>query len=570
MANDRPVMTPFWLTLWSATLAFGWLLPNHYRPWVSFHSDAWIAATLILAAAAVILRTHGPLLLHRITVLVALLLFVPWLQYGFGLIFQPGVAWVSFAYLLGLLLALLIGARWEASTPGQLGDGLFLAIGLAAVLSVGLQLQQWLQLDGLELWTMGGGPQRPHANFGQPNQLATFLLWGVLAAAWGHARKHIGGRVAILLAMYLLFGVALTGSRTAWVGVVLSVGFIWLWRRLWANPKLPWIAMGLGLYYIVCVTGQSWLRNILLGDSGPIFNIFSSTSSAHRLLAWSTFLDAAWQRPFFGYGWGQVVLAQMAVATYHPHIAGYFLYSHNLFLDLVLWCGIPLGLLVSGALICWLWNSVRAVRSAESALLVLFVLVIANHAMLELPLHFAYFLLPVGMVMGALNTQLGAQPVLKVGRWVLWVFWMISATLLTLIIRDYSRIEESYQTLRLEWFRIKNTMPKEPPDVLLLTQWRDYIKFARIEPKPGVSVDELAWMRNLTGIFPGGIFFHKFATVLALNQRPDEAQLWLRRMCKMVPEQECRDAKTIWARQSLQYPEIAATPWPIKSEDTDE
>ena len=53
--SDRPIMTPFWLALWACTLALGWLLPNHYRPWVSFHSDAWIAAVLLLGAAAVIL-----------------------------------------------------------------------------------------------------------------------------------------------------------------------------------------------------------------------------------------------------------------------------------------------------------------------------------------------------------------------------------------------------------------------------------------------------------------------------------------------------------------------------------
>ena len=99
--------------------------------------------------------------------------------------------------------------------------------------------------------------------------------------------------------------------------------------------------------------------------------------------------------------------------------------------------------------------------------------------------------------------------------------------------------------------------------MLLLTQWRDYIKFARMDPKSGVSEAELAWMRHLTGLFPGGIFFHKFATFLALNHRPEEAQLWLQRMCKTVPVQECHDAETIWEKQALKYPEVAAVPWPV-------
>jgi O-antigen ligase len=566
MTNTKLVLTPFWLVFSSCTLAIGWLLPNHYYPWVSFHSDAWIALALLLAAAA-FLRMRGPQPLHRITVLVALLICVPWLQYAFGLIQQPGEAWISCTYLFGLFLALLVGARWESNSPGQVGDGLFLAIGIASMLSVGLQLQQWFQLNGLELWTMGGGPDRPHANFGQPNQLGTFLLWGVLAAAWGYGRKHLGGWSATLLAAYLLFGAALTGSRTAWVGVALLIGAVWWWRPLWANSRWPWVATGMGLYFVLCVVGAAWLRQTLLEQSPMDVDHLFRHSGEIRPLAWSIFLDAAWQQPWFGYGWNQSALAQMAVASEHPPLHVVFTYGHNLFLDLVLWCGIPLGLLISFSLVWWFFKRFGAVQSAENAVLMLVLLVVANHAMFELPLYYAYFLIPTGLVMGALHTRLGVQPILLMGRRASLALWFAAATLLALIIRDYTRVEPSYQTLRLEWSRIKMTLPVGPPDVLLLTQWHDYIKFARIEPKAGLSAEELGWMRNVTGLYPNPILLHKLAITLGLNQRPDEARLWLKTLCKVAPDSECLIAEKLWARQSLKYPEIAAIPWPVKTLD---
>jgi O-antigen ligase len=558
------VMTPFWLVLWSFVLAFGWVLPNHQRPWTGFHSDAWIALAFLVASASVFIRVREPLTWHRITVLAALLVCIPGLQYAFDLVPLAGNAWISSAYLLGFLLALLTGARWEKFTPGQVADGLFLAIGIAAVLSVGLQLRQWLGLEGLELWTMGGGPDRPFANLGQPNQLGTLLLWGLLAGAWGWRREHVGGWTVTILAIYLLFGVALTGSRTTWISVALLVAASWFWRRLWRNTRVVWVVSGLALYFVVCVLVMGWWRS---GSPGAELNDLARMSSEIRPLAWAVFLDAAWQHPFFGYGWNQTTLAQLAVAPEHPPLHIVFSYSHNLFLDLVLWCGIPLGLMVSAALLWWFWKRLRAVNNAENAILVLFLLVIAIHAMLELPLFYAYFLLPVGMVMGALNTRLGARPVIAMGRKLAIGLWLVTTALLALIIRDYARVESSYQTLFLEWSRIKITMPVGPPDVLLLTQWHDYIKFARVEPKSNLSDDELAWMRNITGLFPSGIILHKFATVLALNQRPEEAQLWLKRMCKTIPESECHAVKAIWARQSLKYPEIAAIPWPVKTAD---
>ena len=556
-------MTSFWLVFWSFVLAFGWVLPNHQRPWTAFHSDAWVALAFLLASAAVFIRVREPLAWNRITVFSALLVCVPWLQYAFDLVPSAGNAWISSAYLLGFLLALLTGAHWETFTPGQVVDGLFLALGIAAVLSVGLQLRQWFVLEGLEIWTMGGGPDRPFANLGQPNQLGTLLLWGVLAAAWGLICGWIRGWVAIFLVTYLLFGIALTGSRTAWIGVALLVIASWWWRSLWRSARLPWVATGLGLYFVLCVAARGGLQ---ISD-GTVPSDVVRMSGELRPLAWAVFLDAAWQRPWLGYGWNQTALAHLNLATAHPSLHNIFSYSHNLFLDLVLWCGIPVGLTVSAALLWWFWKRVRAVKNAEDAVLILFLLVIANHAMLELPLFYAYFLLPVGMVMGALNTRLGARPVIAMGRTLAMGLWLATTALLALIIRDYARVESSYQTLFLEWSRIKITLPVGPPDVLLLTQWHDFIKFARVDPKSNMSDDELARMRNITGLFPGGITLYKFAMVLAFNQRPEEAQLWLKRMCKTTPEADCKAVKEIWARQSLIYPEIAAIPWPVKAPD---
>lgn len=563
MTKDRSIMEPVWLAVWTGTLALGWLLPNHYRPWIAFHSDAWIAAVLLLAFAALIWRLRGAMALHRITVGVALLICNLWLQYAAGLISQPGVAWISSVYLLGLFMVLLLGARWESSSPGQLGDALFLAIGIAAVVLVGLQLQQWLQLDGLELWRLSGGPERPSANLGQPNQLATLLLWGVLAAAWGLVRGRISGGVGTLLVAFLLFGIALTGSRTAWIGVALLVVAAWWWRSLWRSAHLPWVATGLGFYFVLCVAIQGWLGLLLNGtEATDVVRMGSEL----RPLAWAVFLDAAWQRPWFGYGWNQTALAQLTVATAHPSLHNVFSYAHNLFLDLILWCGIPLGLLLSASLLGWFWTRFRAVQSAENAVLLLFLLVVANHAMLELPLYYAYFLLPTGLVMGMLNTRLGARPVLSVGRWTAGLLWLAATTLLVLLVRDYSRVEPSYENLNFEWLHLK-VAPIGPPDVLLLTQWHDFVEFARYEPKAGLNQTELDALRSIPELFSGALFLHKYASILALNQRPDESRLWLQRLCKVATESECNTAKAIWAKQSLKHPEIAAIPWPVKMPD---
>jgi O-antigen ligase len=560
--DDRPLkaVTPFWLGLWACTLAFAWLLPNHYMPWTAFHTDSWAALVLALGSAGIILRSPAPAVWHWTSLLAAALVGIPIIQYAFGILPFAGQAWISTTYLLGFLLALLTGTRWESADSGQLIDGLFFAIGTASVLSVGLQLHQWFDLQVLDFSSMGSSGGRPYANLGQPNQLGTLLLWGLLACAWGVLSQKIRAPFAILMASYLLFGIALTQSRTAWVGLLLLLGAAWMWRRWWPSKWMPWIVTALAVYFLACNLALSYVTDAL--HLAAARDLQDGMQAGLRPAAWHLFIDAALQRPWFGYGWTGVGQAQLAVALDHPGLGIGFAQSHNLFLDLVLWCGLPIGLIVSGSLVYWFASSIRAIANIRDAVLLMFVAIIGNHAMLELPLHYAYFLLPTGVVVGVLSARIGGQPVIRTPRWALAGIWMLAAILLSVSIRDYFKVEENFYALRFERARIGTLPPLSPPDVVLLTQFREGLRYARFEPRPGLSDANLQWMRNVVKANPGPGEMYKLATALALNQRPDEAQLVLSKMCKIVPNEKCAIAGRAWAEQSLKEPQIAATPWP--------
>jgi hypothetical protein len=221
-----------------------------------------------------------------------------------------------------------------------------------------------------------------------------------------------------------------------------------------------------------------------------------------------------------------------------------------------------LALAMSLYLLRWFWLQARAVRCGEDAVLMLFLLVIGNHALLELPLHYAYFLLPAGLVIGVLNVRLNARPILSTGRWSLLWLWLPTIALLALIIRDYLKVETSYQELRFEQARIKVVAPGKVPEVLLLTQFGESFRFARLLPTSGMSADDLDWMRKVSKTYPGSATLPKLALALALNKQPDEAQLWLEKVCRIESELRCSAVKNYWANQSLKHPELAAVPWP--------
>lgn len=559
-AVQQHMKSALWPVMWAVLLQLAWLLPNHYPPWTAFHQDAWAATVLLVGAGAVVLLRPAATPVHGIALLACLMALVPGLQFAAGLVRSAGNAWVSTAYLLGFALAILVGARWEQARAGHLADYLFTAIFIAAILSVALQFNQWLGMDRLDMWAMGGWYGRPYANFGQPNQLATFLLWGVLALGWAYVRGRVRGAIAGTAALYLLFGIALTASRASWVGLAVIVALSWYWRALWPDRRAPWVVTALGLYFTVCVLSTTWLSVELVGATTAYSAEIARKSGEARPAIWAMFVDAALRQPWFGHGVNQVGQAQLEVALEHRPMHIYFAHAHNLFLDLVLWLGIPAGLAISAWLIGWGWRRFRAVRSAENAMLILFLLVVANHAMLELPLHYAYFLLPVGLMIGMVEARFGARSVLSIGRPALAGLWMVAAVMLSLIVYDYLRIESAFRSLRFEWANIK-TAPAEPPNALVLSQWVDFVRLVRFEPRAGMSEQELRWVRDVAAAnaYPG--LYHKLGAALALNDRPQEAALWLRRMCHVRPLPQCAAVQQLWLIEAQQSASIAAVPW---------
>ncbi len=550
-----------WPCMWAILMAIGWLLPNHFPPWASFHLDAWIAAMCAVAVLVGILCLPNPVPFHGIALAVLGMACIPMLQFAAGLVTSSGVAWINTSYLLGFCIALLAGAWFEAARPARLIGWLCLAVCLAAFFSVLLQLSQWLMLEGFATFSMGGGTSRPYANIGQPNQLSTLLLWGVLAVGWAYIRAHLGGVGATILAAYLLLGVALTQSRTAWVAIVVLLALAWYWRKHWPSRQLPWIGTLLAVWFFALVALIPALGRFLLlrSDAGGMESIVRASGEL-RHIVWAVFLDAAWHKPWVGYGWSQISAAQSAVAIDHPALGVYFAHSHNLFIDFILWCGIPMGLLISAWILRWGWCCFRGVRSATDAVLLMLVMVVFNHAMFEFPLHYAYFLLPTGFVMGALDVRCGKASTRQIGRSTLSALWLGDVVLYCVLVRDYLKVEEQYRALRFEWAHIK-TAPAQRPDVWLLTQWSDFYDVVRFTPGDGVRESDIEWLRTMAVRYASPALYLNLAKSLAFTGRSDEARQWLRRACKMVPPGQCKAIYNAWAALAANDVRLAVVRW---------
>lgn len=534
----------------SLLLGCAWLLPNHYFPWLSFHADAWTALILLLVAGFVVIGVPKGVRWYDFHFFIIAVALIPVLQHTFGLVRFFGDAWIAGSYVFGFLLALFVGARWEEWRRSEPGDFIFLAIGIAATVSVGLQLFQWLQLgqnrDFFDLWILQLDGGRPYANLSQPNQLATLLLWGVCASGWGFVRGWLRWPTAMVLAVFLITGVALTQSRTALVSLTLLLSSAWYFRRRWKQVKLYWGVAGLVVWYIFVSSLIQPISNLLhLVKPHSVADRIAMGDNA-RLSIWRMFFDALSERPLLGYGWNQTSHAQLNVALEHPGTHGVlYEHSHNIFLELIVWNGIPIGIAVSVMLVVLFFSLGRRISSASQFVLISPIIVVLTHALFEFPLHYAYFLLPFGVILGVLYAQFNIECRLISGRWVLTSIWLSAAVMFFVTVLDYSKVERDFFALRFKENSIGVNHAERVPSVIALSQLREIIKYGYFVPTVGLDGEELEWMRAVTRSYPSPSNIKKLATALAMNGYQDEAEYWINIGCVVIPREQCQAIKLL-------------------------
>jgi O-antigen ligase len=543
-------------------MSLPWLLPNHSQPWTSFHTDAAMALAALPLAAWAFWALPGRVAIPMASLAAALLALVPVAQAAMGTIRYGGDGWIAALYLLGFAMAVIVGSQIEAMRPGALTPALFLSFGTAALLSMGLALYQWLGLTWLGVFAVPlvGGGGRAMANLAQPNHLATLLVWGLIAIWYAHLRHQARGWVCALAAAVLLLGVAMTQSRTGGLEVLL-LGMVSLYRRdALQSRRNAIVLVALGVWFVIAFVGWAPL-NRALGETG-VAAIEERLAPGTRLLHWHLLLDAAMQRPWTGWGWNQIVQAQVALASAYPPSHEVVQYGHNLLLDLLLWNGLPLALLVALALVAWLVYQVRHAHSVQRVLLLAAVAVFLLHAQLELPHGYLLFLLPVGLMVGMLGQPMAGGGGVAAPRFLLRLALAGLALSLALVLVDYARMEEAWQAQRMRDARVGSLDAAPVPQAVLLSQLQALLESARIVVRADMPRHEVEQLRDIAQRQPSAQALLRFARATALNGDPVQARRTLDTLCRLYPPRQCASIKAAWIELAENDPAIVLQAWP--------
>jgi len=468
-----------------------------------------------------------------------------------------GILLASGAAVVAISMAAYVGAgliREDLRAQRALALGLL----IAGLINAAIGLLQYYGLaEPFAPWITEPGIGRAYGSLRQRNQFATLLSMALIAALWLHAGGRGVWRRRLLMGAsgLLTVGLAASVSRTGLLQLLLIVGLAAFMARRERRAakaangdsvfRLPSPLALLAL--IPLYLAASWLLPLLVG--GEVQQMFGrlrqgALAGESRLNLWSNVLTLISQRPWLGWGWGELSYAHYSTLYAGPRFPVLLDNAHNLPLHLAAELGIPAALLICGGFV-WMVIAARpwAERSPTRLMAWGLLGVILLHSLLEYPLWYGPFQLVFGVCLGMLwprtrgsGNELPQLPVRNRGfaafvggrKWLT----LAAVTLLGCLgyaAWDYTRISQIYlpRSERLSVYQ-DDTLAKLQGSWLFASQ----VKFAEltltdVTPANAERMYEMA--RSTVHFSPEPHVVIKLIESAQLSGRPDEARAEIER-----------------------------------------
>lgn len=510
---------------WALTALFSfaaWHASDLYPPWLKFQSEAWAGLALVMLALSQRCSPVTPqVAIRRPQALSLFLLAVPLLA-GLHVLTSAtvylGDAALLSLYALGALLALLLGQQLTAGADEhRLIKGLSLLLVASALCSVAEALYQWLMLDGLGHWVLPiPVGARPSGNFAQANRMAMHTATGLAALVWLYRKQVIGCVGLVFAALFICVGIALSQSRAGlFASVVVLLLAAVMQRRGWRAGAiyLALVCVALMLFWMLPAISQSM-------DLGAVRTHRLALGSRGTLLA--GFAQSTLEKPWWGYGPGQIIHAQFLLAGQGLPAKVSF-WSHHVLLDFALLFGLPVMVAFLACLSLFAYELLGDLRHERNQFVLMaltpFVVMLNTeypHAYLNSLLLFAFI---AGMIKSKTKAcTWGALQVNKVINALLLIFCALAGG----IYYDYQRLETAFQVARFEALRAGSfPVGYKYPSALVLDNLEALVALVRRKEFRNLTAAELIAYRRSVMRFPYESALRGYAVATALNAPPD-------------------------------------------------
>jgi O-antigen ligase len=352
----------------------------------------------------------GPL----VQTLVIAVLVMPWVMPFAGLPSPAVWPWLTSAFGAGLLLLLCAWASPAALTARTICRGWIAAATISAVMGA---LQYFGASEYFTPWLNQTRPAEAFGNLRQRNQFASLMGIGLVALIWG--QQHCPGKYRSLLLILLALGNAVSSSRTGalqWLAI-LAVALAYSGWELRGAARTALIAFGV---YLLWALVLPWILLALTGAhaGGLVARFEEMPGCASRLVLWSNVLTLIAEKPWFGWGWGELDYAHYMTLYPGARFCDILDNAHNLPLHLAVELGMPFAVAVCAALSWVVWRA-RPWRERDPSRQMAWTVLalIGLHSLVEYPLWYGPFQMALGLCIYLLCTTQAMGSEGTRGRW---------------------------------------------------------------------------------------------------------------------------------------------------------
>lgn len=541
--KPRSLLASFSIFMLALMCLVPFLSPYHMPPIASFYNE-WLAALLAVFASLFLIGHRQEKLQIPLVSFVPLgLMVVLGLQVALGVPDYWQNQFVAMLYLgLSALLMLLAANLRHSLTLDRVVPVIAWAFVIGATtIMILLPIGKLIPEDNaLAKWVLDS----KSGNIGQVNHFSNYLALGLASLLYLRITNRVNTFVAILISALILIGLAQGGQRMAILYVaLLSVGG-WLLARPFTNHhktsikpiSLLWLIPGfIAAQFIVP------LLSFLEPAKMPAERLVQTmgTESSRLIL-----VEQAWllfkQHPWIGAGWAEFSWYNFSITESYPSLKGLWHHAHNLIMQLLAETGIVGALILTVGMLYWFREQFQSQMTAERWWLLALLSVIGIHSMLEYPLWYMTFLAITSLLLG-----LGSEHPLQVRFNLAPVFFLVififAAWSLGSLQTSYNQLETTLTLLREEGLpqsEIDKNLEKlyQLRETSVFTPVADNFLVRVLPNQPDLLKDKLIISQQVIENWPGRVETYTHAYLLAMNNKPVEAQKMIRMAIKQFPE----------------------------------
>ena len=527
-------------------LGIAWIVPNHAVPWLSMwnESTAFFGAFLLtfsffLTVSTKSIRVQRDALFFFIAICFSLTANAFFRRYFFS-------ADLFLVLLYAATFFLSYSAARNQSFKGYERHFAWALIA-AAFASCIIGMMQWLSIGYLAPFVVELPPGSSIiANVAQRNHFSSICFIGVCMLLYQSINTHASKRLLVLLGLILLWGVAMAQSRTIFLQTTAMLCLaLYADRKNFRLYALTAIALVAAFFLFKEVNTL-----LYLGGDRAIENLGKTQD---RLEIWHTMWQAFLLKPLLGYGWLQAASAHLDVAQLVTNTTGFGIieYAHNIFLDLLIWAGLPIALLIFFFLFRLVYLSFKQSKVSGNLPFVIAGFGILLHSCLEYAYAYSYFLIPMAILLGLAAPKESPND-FAIKKSTLLGFTFLLAIMGSLMVWDYARIEEDFVDARYSRTEFGKHLPIVPTkQLLLLDNVQAYHRAIAFKDWPYVPPADIKNYENIYRRYgyPAAIYDYAVASKIA-DSRFDESKPF-QQLCSIYSAAICHTYHEKWAKEKV-------------------